>query len=77
MNCPKPAPDLYLHAAASLSTPPEACVVVEDSPTGARAARAAGIPCFGYAPHDDGAALAAVGARVFHDMRDLPGLWSL
>lgn len=77
MNCPKPAPDLYLHAAAALATPPEACVVVEDSPTGARAARAAGIPCFGYAPHDDGAGLAAVGARVFHDMRDLPGLWGL
>lgn len=41
----KPAPDIYLHAAASLSLPPEACVAVEDSFNGVRAACAAGIPC--------------------------------
>lgn len=77
LNCPKPAPDLYLHAAAALNTPPARCVVIEDSATGARAAQAAQIPCFGYAPHDDGAGLAAVGARIFHDMADLPGLLGL
>ncbi len=74
---PKPAPDLYLHAAAALGHPPERCVVVEDSPTGARAARAAGMACLGFAAHDDGARLAAEGARVFHAMADLPALLGL
>jgi HAD superfamily hydrolase (TIGR01509 family) len=74
---PKPAPDLYLHAAAALKSPPAACVVVEDSPPGARAARAAGMTCLGYAPRDDGARLAAEGARPFHRMEDLPALLAL
>lgn len=77
LGAPKPAPDLFLHAARSLGQPPHTCAVVEDSPTGARAAAAAGIPCFGFAPHDDGAALAAEGARLFHAMADLPGLFGL
>jgi beta-phosphoglucomutase-like phosphatase (HAD superfamily) len=40
---PKPAPDLYLLAASKLGVPPEACVAIEDTPTGLRAARAAGM----------------------------------
>lgn len=74
---PKPAPDLYLHAAAALGVPSAACTVIEDSPPGARAARAARMACFGYAPHDDGAALVAEGARPFHAMADLPALLGL
>ena len=74
LGSPKPAPDLYLHAARALGQPPSACAVVEDSPTGARAAKAAGIPCYGYAPHGDGAALLAESATVFHAMSDLPAL---
>jgi HAD superfamily hydrolase (TIGR01509 family) len=38
----KPAPDLYLALAAALGAAPEACVAIEDSPTGVAAARAAG-----------------------------------
>ncbi|MGA2692588.1 MAG: HAD family phosphatase [Opitutaceae bacterium] len=38
---PKPAPDIYLKAAADLGVPPEACLVVEDHPHGIAAARAA------------------------------------
>jgi HAD superfamily hydrolase (TIGR01509 family) len=38
----KPAPDAYLTAAAALGLPPEACVVVEDTERGLRAALAAG-----------------------------------
>jgi len=38
----KPAPDAYLLAAARLGAPPAACWVAEDSPTGLRAALAAG-----------------------------------
>jgi HAD superfamily hydrolase (TIGR01509 family) len=77
LGAPKPAPDLYLHAARALGCAPADCAVVEDSPPGARAAAAAGIPCFGFAPHGDGAALAAEGAHVFHSMADLPGLLGL
>jgi beta-phosphoglucomutase-like phosphatase (HAD superfamily) len=39
----KPAPDLFLAAAARLGVPPAECVVFEDSPNGIRAAHAAGM----------------------------------
>lgn len=71
---PKPAPDLYLHAAARLGVPAAECVVVEDSPAGARAAKAAGMRCFGYAPKGAHPALAAEGAVLFNRMQDLPAL---
>lgn len=77
LGAPKPAPDLYLLAALALGQHPSDCAVIEDSPTGARAAAAAGIPCFGYAPQDDGAALAAEGAMVFHAMAEVPRLLGL
>jgi HAD superfamily hydrolase (TIGR01509 family) len=44
---PKPAPDAYLAAAAALNADPSACVVLEDSPTGVAAARAAGAVTIG------------------------------
>ena len=40
----KPDPEPYLLAAARLGVPPAGCVVLEDSPTGIAAARAAGCP---------------------------------
>lgn len=40
----KPHPDLYLEAAARLGVSPAACLALEDSPTGARAAMAAAMP---------------------------------
>ncbi len=73
---PTPFPDLFLKAAAALGTAPVDCAVVEDSPTGARAAKAAGMRCLGYAPHD-AAALVAEGAEPFAAMTDLPGLLGL
>lgn len=39
----KPAPDLFLHAAATMGVPPERCAVVEDSVLGVQAAVAAGM----------------------------------
>jgi beta-phosphoglucomutase family hydrolase len=39
----KPHPDIFLKAAETLGTAPEACIVVEDSPAGIRAAHAAGM----------------------------------
>lgn len=73
----KPAPDLYLHAARALGADPARCVVIEDSATGARAARAAGMRCMGYAPTGATAALLAEGAEPFARMADLPGLLGL
>lgn len=40
----KPFPDLYLEAARRLGVPPGECLALEDSPTGTRAALAAGMP---------------------------------
>jgi HAD superfamily hydrolase (TIGR01509 family) len=41
----KPEPDLFLLAADRLGVAPAACVVLEDSPNGIRAARRAGMRC--------------------------------
>jgi HAD superfamily hydrolase (TIGR01509 family) len=73
---PKPAPDLFLHAARRMGADPSACAVVEDTPTGVKAAVAAGMKVFGYvgAPHADAAALLALGATTFTSMRELPAL---
>jgi HAD superfamily hydrolase (TIGR01509 family) len=74
---PKPAPDLFLHAAQTLGAAAADCVVIEDSATGARAARNAAMRCYGFAPHDTGAHLSAEGAQVFHDMNHLPEMLRL
>lgn len=71
----KPAPDLFLHAAATMGVPPGACVVVEDSQYGVQAARAAGMRCFGYAGGLTPAhRLEGPDTVVFDDMRKLPAL---
>ena len=44
----KPAPDIFLEAAARIGKPPESCLVIEDSRAGVLAARAAGMICVGY-----------------------------
>ncbi len=71
----KPDPDLFLIAAGNVA--PQDCVVIEDSLSGVRAARAAGMKCFGYHEHNDGAALAAEGAILFNDMNLLANLLEL
>jgi beta-phosphoglucomutase len=45
----KPAPDLFLYAAAQLGASPDRCLVIEDSPRGIEAARRAGMPVVGLA----------------------------
>ncbi len=44
----KPAPDLFLHAAAAMGVASRACAVVEDSDAGVEAARRANMRVFGY-----------------------------
>jgi len=48
----KPAPDLFLHAAAQLGILPEECVVVEDAAAGVEAARAGGFHSIGLGPRE-------------------------
>ncbi len=43
----KPAPDLFLFAAAQMGTTPERCIVIEDSPPGVQAGVAAGMHTIG------------------------------
>lgn len=45
----KPAPDIFLAAAARIGVPPEACVVVEDAVNGVQAAKSAGMRCVAVA----------------------------
>ncbi|UEM02596.1 HAD family phosphatase [Skermanella rosea] len=47
----KPDPEPYLRAAERLGVPPDACVAVEDSPIGARAAKAAGMITIAWPQH--------------------------
>lgn len=75
----KPAPDVYLAAAAALGVDPRRCAVVEDTVTGVTAGVAAGATVFGYSPaeagHDAPDALRLAGAaHIFTDMAQLPGL---
>jgi HAD superfamily hydrolase (TIGR01509 family) len=76
----KPAPDLFLFAAAQMRTTPARCLVIEDSVAGVTGALAAGMMVFGYhgGSHcrpDTAVTLRAAGATVtFDDMRQLPEL---
>lgn len=75
----KPAPDIYLHAARGLGIAPAQCLALEDSPTGVRAALAAGMTTIqipdllepgeevrGYGHHITGS---------LHDVRELLQQW--
>jgi HAD superfamily hydrolase (TIGR01509 family) len=79
---PKPAPDVYLAAAAGFDVEPERCVAVDDSATGVRAAVAAGMHVLGFTgvAHDRKAMarqlLAAGAHQVFDDMKQFPQLVS-
>jgi HAD superfamily hydrolase (TIGR01509 family) len=60
----KPAPDVYLAAAADAGVSPENCLVVEDSVLGVEGGVAAGMVVYGFDRHGDGGHLRAAGARV-------------
>jgi beta-phosphoglucomutase-like phosphatase (HAD superfamily) len=65
----KPAPDIYLHAAAALQVPIERVAIIEDSPVGVTGAVASGAFVIGLAAgqhcfDDHGERLRALGAHV-------------
>lgn len=72
---PKPAPDIYLLAAARLGVEPRHCLALEDSPTGVRAALAAGMTVIQVPdllqPDADVRALGHAIAGSLHDVRGL------
>jgi beta-phosphoglucomutase-like phosphatase (HAD superfamily) len=76
----KPAPDVYLAAAASLGVDPARAAVVEDTVPGVTAGVAAGATVFGFCPPDSPAhhppeALLDAGATyIFTAMEQLPAL---
>jgi HAD superfamily hydrolase (TIGR01509 family) len=78
---PKPAPDVYLAAAAACGANPADCVVIEDSPSGAKAALSVGMRCLGFAEHGPDTpparGLVALGVPLFNSMAELPALLDL
>jgi HAD superfamily hydrolase (TIGR01509 family) len=73
----KPAPDLFLYAARRMQADPARALVIEDSVSGVRAAKAAGMTVWGfvggshYRARDGAASLRDAGAdRVFARMAD-------
>ncbi len=73
----KPAPDLFLYAARRMQADPARTLVIEDSVSGVRAAKAAGMTAWGfvggshYRARDGAASLHDAGAdRVFARMAD-------
>ncbi|TRV73900.1 HAD family hydrolase [Streptomyces sp. 130] len=69
----KPAPDLFLLAAERMGVAPERCVVIEDSPLGVEAARAAGMDVYGFTSMMPADRLTGV-TGYFSDMSQLPEL---
>ena len=68
----KPAPDVYLAAAAHVGIAPARCLVIEDTATGVRAGLDAGATVWGYCPAGHGRAFDGLPvARVFRHMDEL------
>lgn len=72
----KPAPDVYLAAAAHLNVPGDQCLVIEDTAVGVTAGVAAGATVWAYCPQASaGSALLQAGAsQLFAAMAELPNL---
>ncbi|MET7673637.1 HAD family hydrolase [Streptomyces seoulensis] len=69
----KPAPDLFLYAAERMGVAPERCLVVEDSPLGVQAARAAGMDVYGFTAMTPPEKLAGA-TQLFSSMGELADL---
>jgi HAD superfamily hydrolase (TIGR01509 family) len=73
----KPAPDLFLYAAAAMQAQPASCVVVEDTPSGVSAAVSAGMRALGYVADSDEPAMRDAGAETMRSFAQLPALLGL
>jgi len=71
----KPAPDIFLFAAAQMGATPDRCAVVEDSVSGVTAALSAEMSAFAFAGSVTSREALSIGdAVVFDDMAELPAL---
>jgi len=68
---PKPDPAMILHALKVTKASPDRTVMIDDSPTGCRAAIAGGVHCIGFAARGQGKHLSAVGAEVATSMAQI------
>ena len=74
----KPAPDLFVHAAARMGVAPPDCVVIEDSRPGVDAALAAGMRVIAYAGGvTPPSRLTQPGVEIILDMAEVPALLGL
>lgn len=71
---PKPAPDLFLHAAAEMRISSDRCLVIEDSALGVIAAIAAGMRVLAYCPEGGEDKMRKLGARPFRSMHQIVAL---
>lgn len=72
---PKPAPDLFLHAALTMGCDPARCIVIEDSALGVEGAHAAGMRVIGYADLMPEERLRRAGADdIVHDLSEVAAL---
>ncbi|GAL62390.1 HAD family hydrolase [Algibacter lectus] len=67
----KPDPAVFLWAAETMGFKPEECVVIEDSISGVRAAKAGGFDVFGYVAHDYNNQLKDEATQTFDSMDKL------
>lgn len=70
----KPDPAVFIWAAETMGFQPSECLVIEDSVTGVKAAKAGGFDVFGFAAHDYNNELEAEADCVFNEMEQLKNL---
>lgn len=73
-HAPKPDPAMVLYALAQTGARPVRSVMIDDSPTGCRAAIAGGVRCIGFATEGQAAELAALGAETALSMAEVKRL---
>ena len=67
----KPEPDIFLWAAKTMGFKPDECLVVEDSVSGVKAAKAGRFDVFGYTEHDYKDELQHEATKTFNSMDKL------
>lgn len=70
----KPEPDIFLHAAQEMGFHVNECLVIEDSPSGIRAAKAGGFDVWALLNDHNASKMMEEGVRIFKDMNDLDGM---
>lgn len=68
---PKPAPDVFLETAKRMGANTKECLVIEDSYNGSRAAKAAGMVCYGFQNPDSGHQDLSAADKIFEKFTDL------